>query len=183
MMGDHGPGAEREFFTYTSYYALDWGRFGTKDYKFTIHSGDKRTTPAHIVEQLRASGQDAAKCFGYRSVDKLVADYQDFYNKYGDFAISCAYSWHSGNLAIYVNLKDASKAKEAVNHPLVQAIKNNLVLTTKDGVKHDCAVLAGGDISDKWHLDRSAEPIPLPGMPPNCVYFYYMLGTIEVHYD
>ncbi|MBC7129756.1 hypothetical protein H5T51_00860 [Candidatus Bathyarchaeota archaeon] len=174
LAGNVGPGEDRSYARYTVYYPLDWGHVGVTKYHFTFHSGPQYKDIEQLVFDLQVAGNSyAQECLGFDSVDELVSLVRDFYSKYGDFAITVAYSTHSGNSVLYLNLltDDPDICDRAVQHDLIQGIYNALK-------PKRYAILCGKDIEDTWYLRR-----PLVLFDGSWLIIDYVMGTISVWYD
>lgn len=173
LAGNIGPGEGQNYARYTVYYPLNLGNAGVTQYSFTFHSGPPNKSIDELIFELTAAGDSyAVYCLKFNSVDELTSLVRDFYDKYGDFAITIAYSTHSGNYVIYLNLltDDPKVCEHAVQHKLVQEISYC--------IEPLYAILCGKDIKDTWYLRQ-----PLVILDGSWLIIDYVLGTISVWYD
>ncbi len=174
IYGRFAPGSSLPVYTQTVYYPFEWSWCKVRRYGFDINlRGNIRGIEAlkwAIAHQ--APSDDFYIRLGYSSLEELNNLIDDFKNKYGEFAISIAYSLRTGNLSIYVN---HSKGDDngAKNHSLVFKMASALgPHVTK------IYYFSGKNIHDSWYLRRSEL-----GVCNSKLLFCYILGTNQVEYN
>jgi hypothetical protein len=111
------------------------------------------------------------KKLGYNDAATINADIQDFYNHYGDFAISFMYDPETRGLSLYVN--NAASNTDAHNHILCQKM-----IQTVNPLVGAVYAMSGRNISDSWHLRRS--DFLVCNTPLSII---YLIGTAKVTYN
>ncbi|NOR88330.1 MAG: hypothetical protein GQ527_12045 [Bacteroidales bacterium] len=172
--GHEGPGSSFPIYTQTVYVAWEWSWCKVRSYSFHINLKGETIGYEALkaeVHQMEPVLKTLDK-LGFSSFDVFEDLLDDFYDKFGGFAISTAYSTHSHNLSLYVNHEKGS-SHDAEHHPLIEMIKGGL-----DPFCHHVAVYAGKDIHDHFHLRRSDI-----GVCNSDIIIFYLFGTHHVNYD
>lgn len=192
VFGKKGPGSIKPLWTQTFYVPKEWSWCKVRKYNFTLKA-KKINNILHTVERLYKfyNGEPIAG----KTVDPQTQEYfqnllnvytparfrevlEDFYDKYGHFAISIGYNKRTGSATLYINFKDADINYSAgvQTHDLIKGMADNL----KDQFPKYYLKI-GKDIKDYFYLRRSAWVNS--GSCNTPVMFVYLFGTIEVEYN
>lgn len=170
VFGHYGPGSLLPAWTQTVYYPMEWSFCKVRKYHFDVHYVEPIRDIQALLFLLRQS-ENFCRNLGFDNMDTLIALTNDFYNKYGHFSITMAFSELTHQAGFYVNV--ANDDHNAHEHRLLQIIKNKL-----DHYFRQTFFYSGKYIYDTWHIRRSdffVCSIPLV--------FCYLFGTIEVNLD
>lgn len=174
VLGHEGPGDRYEYFSTTLYYPHEWCRCKSRSYGFEVSLKEKIMSIDHLVEILQSDEiKEIAKKLGFDLPDALFFAVEEFYNQFGDFAISIGYSDNTHNASIYVNHEHGSST-DVLNNILIKKIKSAV-----DKEASEVWVFAGNSIKDKFQLKRSFYGI-------HCstpLIFTYLIGTFSVNYN
>ena len=169
VFGSEGPGNILPIWTQTAYYPMEWSWCKVRRYKFDIKLKES-IIEIELLEDLFEGIADFLNKIGYSSVAEMVTDVNDFFQTYGNFAISLAYNTEDGAAALYVNNEIDSGS--ASTHQLPQKMRDAL-----GPLFSNLYIFAGKDISDEWHMRRSDFFVcntPLV--------IVYLFGTAKVEY-
>ncbi len=174
VYGHYGPGSLLPIYTQTVYYPYEWSWCKVRKYNFNI----KMQGNIEAVEALKwivkhqAPTNNFSVNLGFETADLLNDAIDDFYNKFGGFAISFGFSTRTHNLSIYVNHEHGSR-EDALNHYLITSIASAM----RPNV-NKIYYFSGKSIHDSWYLRRSDF-----GVCNTPLLFVYVLGTNEVYYN
>jgi hypothetical protein len=169
-VGNEGPGSLFPIWTVTAYYPLEWASCKVRVYNFNINY-DGNVRGINELKDLVRAQAEWASLLGYHYVDTLVNHIQDFYNIYGDFAISIAFDSETKGISLYAN--NANGNTNAHNDKLCRNILDFI------GPKFSSySAVSGRNISDSWHLRRSDffvcnSPLSIT----------YLFGTAKINYN
>ena len=172
--GHEGPGSSLPIYTQTVYVAWEWSWCKVRKYSFHIKLKGETIgyeTLKYEIRKMEPILKTLDK-IGFSSIDDFEDILDDFYDKFGGFAISTAYSTHSHNLSLYVNHEKGS-SHDAEHHDLIEMIKYGL-----DPLCHHVTVYAGKDIHDYFHMRRSDL-----GICNSDIIIFFLFGTHHVDYD
>ena len=172
LYGETGPGTTRTVATATVYLPVEWASCSSRTYHYTIYDAG----PLCKIEDLLDALDDATKLLNYLLVDisRLKNAVQEFYNRYGAFAICSGTSANTGNSSIYIIVSDSSVDCAAVQ-------ESDLVQIIRAAMPKVVDVYCGNSVDDTFDLKRSPFPLTNPCNTP--VLFIYWLGTRNVRFD
>ncbi len=173
VFGRKGPGSMLPVYTQTVYQPIEWAACSTRSYKFTIKSG-KPVWSLAVLTQLLQTYEKMLQNSGLGGLASALQQITDFYNKFGDFAISVARNSETGNISLYINLAHSKSESEVRSHPLISGVYNALNHMGK------VYFFTGTKIKDSFKLRRSPSPVGVCNSP---LVIYYLLGNLEVEYD
>jgi len=174
IFGHEGPGSVLPVFTTTLYYPFEKSCCQCREYGFNISLGGQNLSYT-VLKDLLLNHQPIANLaskLGFPGAAELEAALDDFYNQYGEFAISLFYNCNTGSISLYANTQN-SKGSEAVNSDLMQTIANAFS-------PHASKVYlySGNSINDSDYLRRS------PAFVCNTsIVVVYLFGTNNAEYN
>jgi hypothetical protein len=168
--GQTGPGSLLPAWTQTVYYPYEWAFCSTRVYNFDIDYEGSIIELALLKDIIRNVNPSWLTAIGFVNDSLIIAAVEDFYNIYGDFAITMVFNLETHNLGLYVNVENGSTS--AHEHHLPHAISNAI------GHIANVYAFSGRNIHDSWHMRRSNFFVcntPL--------LFCYLFGTAKVKYN
>ncbi len=174
IFGHRGPGSILPIYTQTVYFPLEWSWCKVRKYHFAIELQGK-IRAIEILKWIiknKPPTKDFYAKIGFATLEELNMAIDDFYNKFGGFAISLGYDKMTHNLSFYLNTEKGSRG-DIISHPLTRNIATSMVPHV-----HNIYYFTGKNIYDEWHLRRSDFTVcntPL--------LFVYVLGTNQVYYN
>jgi len=175
IFGHEGPGSIFPVYTQTVYLPWEFSCCKVREYGFNIDIKGEAIGYEGLKSQLQLLNtvfKDFFKKLGFHDLDLFFQAMDDFHQKFGGFAFTCAYDTHTHNLSIYVN-HTKGDSEDAKNHLLTLTMKSAFMPFV-----HKVYVYAGSHIHDTWHLRRSDV-----GVCNSMLLIMYLFGTHNVNYD
>ncbi len=174
LFGETGPGSILPIYTQTVYWPIEWSWCKVRKYSFDVELKGSITAIDAVEWYLKNKPptNHFHSDLGFASVDAFAQIVNEFYNLFGNFAISLAYDTHTKNISIYVN-HEKGNTNQVESHLLVQNIKN-AISPHVNGVW----LFSGKNIHDSFHLRRS-----LSGLCSSPLLIIYVVGTANVYYN
>ncbi len=174
IFGHEGPGSVLPFFTMTLYYPFEKSVCQCREYGFNISLGGQ-TLAYPVMKEMLIDHEpilNMAAKLGFQGAADLQTALDDFYNQYGEFAISLFYNCNTGSISLYANTQNG-KSNSAVNSTLMQTIGNAFAAHASK-----VYLYSGNSINDNDYLRRS------PAFVCNTsVVVVYLFGTCKAEYN
>lgn len=108
IFGQTGPGSIYPVWTQTAYFPYQFSFCGSAGYSFSLSLGENLEYIDAILTTL-AEQQELFLKLKFASIEEAIADVRNFYNTYGEFAISLGSNTADGSVMIFINLQNVDK--------------------------------------------------------------------------